>query len=134
MAVRRVNPKRRGWINPPYLVFATRLTGAVIAWSGLFWRTRGETGFLLTGGVVLGIVALAMLHTRTGRRLLVLGWMFLVMIAVVNIVYVDVRWETMRAFLLVLAVGGLWFVDWMRLVHRLRLGFGLARSTGRSRR
>jgi hypothetical protein len=72
------------------------------------------------GQALMAAIAFAALHTRTGRRLLLVGWLTLTGIIVLNLWLVEVNWETARTLLVVLGVGALWFVDWTRVLRGVR--------------
>jgi uncharacterized membrane protein len=74
------------------------------------------------------VIAFAMLHTRTGRQLMLIGWVTLLGILALNLVYIDFNWETMKSMFIALVVGAMWFVDWNRIVQKWRKETALSSS------
>ena len=71
----------------------------------------------LTLDALGAVFVFVMLHTERGRNLLFLGWLTMVAVFVLNLVYVEFRWDVVQALAIVLVVGACWFVDW-ELVKR----------------
>lgn len=69
--------------------------------------------------VASGVIGLLLLYTPTGRRLLLIGWLFMLAVILANLKYIEFSWETVKLLGFWLALGALWFVNWVRLAGKI---------------
>ena len=101
-----------------WLLVSRRVVGFVLAVAGWLWRSGWELDQAgLTLDALGAVFVFVMLYTEKGRSLLFLGWLSMVVVFVLNLVYVEFRWDVVQALPIVLVVGACWFVDW-KLVKR----------------
>lgn len=97
-----------------------RIVGLIVAVTGWLWRSGWEVD---QGGLTLdalgAVFVFVMLHTEKGRNLLFLGWLTMVAVFVLNLVFVEFRWDVVQALAIVLVVGAFWFVDWELVKRRI---------------
>jgi len=99
---------------------ATRIVGLVVAVIGWLWRSGWEVDqSRLTLDALGAVFVFVMLHTERGRNLLFLGWLTMIAVFVLNLVYVEFRWDVVQALAIVLVVGACWFVDWDLVKRRV---------------
>ena len=115
-----IRRQRQHWalIRILRLFSSSRIVGLLVAVTGWVWRSGWEVE---RGGLTLDALGAAsvfvMLHTERGRNLLFLSWLTMVAVLVLNLVYLEFRWDVVQALAIVLIGGACWFVDW-ELVKR----------------
>ena len=101
-------------------VATTRALGTVLAAGGWLWRSGWEVDqSRLTLDALGAVFVFVMLHTEKGRSVLFLGWLTMVTVFVLNLVYIEFRWDVVQALAIALVVGACWFVDWERVKRRV---------------
>ena len=99
---------------------STRFLGLVVAVMSWAWRSGWEVDQAgLTLEALGALFMFVMLHTERGRNLLFLGWLTMIAVFVLNLVYVEFRWDVVLALAIVLVVGACWFVDWEHLKRKV---------------
>lgn len=109
---------RRGWNSSVlYAVVLPRFLGALIP-VFMYLQANGyrvDVG-ALQARAFSGALGFLMLYTRTGRRIAFAGWLFIVVVIVLNLGgEVERAREAFELLLWWLALGALWFVDWRRV-------------------
>ena len=100
-----------------FAVVLPRILGSLIP---LFMYLESNGFRVDVGGLqaraLSGALGFLLLYTPTGRRLAFVGWLFMLAIIVLNLVYIEYTWETVKLLLWWLAIGALWFVNWRDLI------------------
>jgi hypothetical protein len=85
----------------------------------MYWQANGfrvDVG-ALQARAFSGAIGFLLLYTRTGRRIAFAGWLFTVVIIVLNLGgEVERAAEAFELLIWWLALGALWFVDWRRVI------------------